>query len=68
MIFSKAFERFVDSCPACVMFRALMERIFAPTKIDALFGPAAEKQYERELLFSTLLDLKVWCSWIHNEW
>ena len=57
MIFGKVFERFVDSCPACVMFRALMEHIFAPAKIDAVFHRAAEKQYERELLFSTLVDL-----------
>jgi Transposase DDE domain len=57
MVFGDVFERFVASCPACVMFRALMEHIFAPAKLDALFHRAAEKQYERELLFSTLVDL-----------
>ena len=57
MIFDKVFERFVASCPACVMFRALMEHVFAPAKLDAVFHRAAEKQYERELLFSTLVDL-----------
>jgi hypothetical protein len=57
MIFGEVFERFVASCPGCVMFRALMDHMFAPAKLDALFHRAAEKQYERELLFSTLVDL-----------
>jgi hypothetical protein len=57
MFFDKVFERFVASCPACVMFRALMENVFAPAKLDGVFHHAAEKQYERELLFSTLVDL-----------
>jgi hypothetical protein len=39
------------------MHRALMENIFAPAKVDALFRQVAESQYERELLFSTLVDL-----------
>ena len=57
MIFGEVFERFVASCPACVMYRALMEYMFAPAKIDGVFQRAAEKQYQRELLFSTLVDL-----------
>ena len=57
MVFDKVFERFVTACPACVMFRALMEHIFAPAKLDALFHQAAKKQYARELLFSTLVEL-----------
>ena len=57
MIFGEVFERFVASCPACVMYRALMEYMFAPAKIDGVFQRAAEKQYQRELFFSTLVDL-----------
>lgn len=57
MVFGDVFERFVASCPACVMFRCLMEHVFAPAKLDAVFHQAADKQYERELLFSTLVDL-----------
>ena len=57
MIFGEVFELFVASCPACVMYRALMEYMFAPAKIDGVFQRAAEKQYQRELLFSTLVDL-----------
>jgi len=57
MIFGEVFELFVASCPACVMYRALMEYMFAPAKIDGVFHRAAVKQYQRELLFSTLVDL-----------
>jgi hypothetical protein len=41
----------------CVMQRAVMENVFAPAKLDAIFHSAAVAQYERELLFSTLVDL-----------
>jgi len=57
MVFSELFERFVESCPACVMQRALMENVFSPAKLDAVFHRAARAQYERELLFSTVVDL-----------
>jgi|WetSurMetagenome_2_1015567.scaffolds.fasta_scaffold159972_1 IS4 transposase len=57
MVMAVIFERFVTSAPACVMHRALMENIFAPAKLDALFQKTAKVQYERELLFSTLVDV-----------
>src|SRR5579872_4127143 len=57
MVFSDLFQRYVQESPACVMHRALMENIFSPAKVDAVFHQAAEAQYERELLFSTLVDL-----------
>jgi hypothetical protein len=57
MLFGAVFEQFVRESPACVMHRALMENVFAPVALDALFRRAAVDQYERELLFSTLVDL-----------
>jgi len=57
MVFGELFERFVEQSPAAVMHRATMERVFAPAKLDAVFHQAAKAQYERELLFSTLVDL-----------
>jgi hypothetical protein len=57
MVFGELFERFVESCPACVMHRALMENVFSPAKVDAVFHRSAKAQYERELLFSTLVEL-----------
>jgi len=57
MVFSKMFEQFVQSAPICVMHRALLENVFAPAKLDAVFDRTAVKQYTRELLFSTLVEL-----------
>ena len=57
MVFNGLFQRFVEASPACVMHRALMENIFAPEKLNAVFQLAAKIQYERELLFSTVVEL-----------
>lgn len=54
---SAVFERFVESTPLTVMVRAIMERIFAPERLDQLFEATAERQYQRELLFSTVVGL-----------
>lgn len=47
------FEQFVAASPLSVMVRALMERIFAAEKLNALFEETADKQYTQELLFSS---------------
>jgi hypothetical protein len=57
MVLGEIFERFVKESPLCVMQRAVMENVFAPAKLDALFHSVAVAQYERELLFSTLVDV-----------
>src|SRR3989442_440336 len=57
MVLGEIFERFVEHSPVCVMQRAVMENVFAPVKLDAVFHTVAVAQYERELLFSTLVDL-----------
>ncbi len=57
MLFGAVFEQFIRSSPACVMHRAVMENVLAPAELDALFRRTAVDQYERELLFSTLVDL-----------
>lgn len=51
------FERFVQHSPVSVMVRGLMERVFAPQQLDALFEATAQVQYTRELLFSSLVDM-----------
>ena len=56
-MFSAIFEQFVETSPLSVMVRAIMERIFLPEKLDELFEQTAEKQYTRELLFSTVVEL-----------
>lgn len=51
------FEQFVKASPLTVMVRVIMERIFAPDKLNELFKRTAQKQYTRELLFSAVVDL-----------
>jgi IS4 transposase len=52
---SAIFEQFVEASPISVMVRAIMERIFSADKLDELFEDSAEKQYTRELLFSSVV-------------
>ena len=51
------FEQFVEASPVSVMVRATMERIFSDENLNELFEKAAEKQYTRELLFSSVVGL-----------
>jgi len=57
MVLSKTFERFAKGSPVAVMARALMERALEPNALNAVFLEQAERQYERELLFSSVVDL-----------
>ena len=51
------FERFVKQSPVSVMVRALMERVFNKEQLDSIFENHATRQYTRELLFSSIVDL-----------
>ena len=53
----KEFDRFLERAPICVAARGLMESALDAGSLDALFRGTAERQYERELLFSTCVDL-----------
>ena len=53
----QAFDAFVQQRPICVMARAVLERLFQPERLDALFERTAEKQYKRTLLFSSVIEL-----------
>ncbi len=53
----KRFEAFVEKSPVSVMVRGVLERVFEPNRLDALFEKTAEKGYTRDLLFSTLVRL-----------
>ena len=57
MLLGKIFDRFVAQTPICVAARALLEAALNPTSLDVLFERTAVRQYERELLFSTCVDL-----------
>jgi IS4 transposase len=57
MVLGDIFERFAEQSPVSVMARAALEHALSPRAIDALFEQAAERQYTRTLLFSTVVDL-----------
>ena len=53
----KIFERFVDKAPVAVMVRGILERILGPEALNSLYDRVAERQYTRELLFSSVFQL-----------
>jgi len=50
-------DKFIRRSPVTVMMRAVMENVLAPGVIDEVFERVAERQYVRELLFSSVVDL-----------
>jgi hypothetical protein len=57
MLLGKIFDRFVEQAPICVAARAVLEAALNPQALDGLFARTAQRQYQRELLFSTCVDL-----------
>ena len=57
MYLEAVFDRFTQKSPVTVMTRALMENALAPEVLDGIFAEHAERQYRRELLFSSVVDL-----------
>ena len=51
------FERFVDKSPISVMVRAALERVLGADRLDLWYERTAQKQYTRDLLFSSVYDL-----------
>jgi len=56
-MFPAAFLPFIEQRPVGVMARAIVERFFAPEHLDTLFRQTAVEQYERHLLFSSVVEL-----------
>src|SRR4051812_6139325 len=52
-----AFVPFVEKRPIGVMARATVERFFAPEHLDTMFRQTATQQYERSVLFSSVVEL-----------
>ena len=57
MAFSAILERFIEMSPIPVMVRALLERVLTSEKLALCFERVTEKQYTRELLFSSIFEL-----------
>jgi hypothetical protein len=56
---SKKIEAFAQKAPAAVLFRAILQRDLDPKRMDKLFNDTAELQYEKTLLFSTVMMLMI---------
>lgn len=54
---SELIERFAKESPTSVMMRGLLEHVFRPKRLDQIFETHAKVQYQRELLFSSLVNL-----------
>ena len=57
MILDEVFENFVAESPLVVMFRVLLEQSLSAQEVDQLFVETAQKQYQKELLFSSVVSL-----------
>src|SRR4051794_21295005 len=57
MRLGEVFERFIQQAPISVMFRTLLEHTLDPAELDRLFEENATRQYTREVLFSSIVEL-----------
>src|SRR5512143_3226733 len=57
VVHSDVFERFTQGDTIPVMAQAAMENALSPRIIDQLFDDGAERQYTRELLFSSIVEM-----------
>lgn len=57
MELSAILQRFIEKSPIPVMVRALLERILNTDRLDACFARVANRQYTRDLLFSSVFEL-----------
>ena len=51
------FQAFIGRSPICVMAQAVLENLFRPERLDELFERTAQRQYQRTLLFSSVVEL-----------
>ena len=57
MTFEAVIARFEEQSPLTVMARLTVQRVLDPAWLDALFETERQRQYTRELLFSSVIDL-----------
>ncbi len=53
----EVFDRFVEKSPISVIVRGTLERVLGADRLDLWYERTAQKQYTRNLLFSTVYDL-----------
>ena len=56
-MFDSVFNRFIEKSPIPVMLNSVLERTLSTQKINQYFEKATDKQYTRNLLFSSIFEL-----------
>ena len=57
MLLDEVFERFIEESPLVVMLRVVLAQSLSAEEVDELFVENAQQQYQKELLFSTVVSL-----------
>src|SRR5262249_13724263 len=57
MLLKTVYERFVNESPISVLAHGLLQRALAGDQLERLFEETAERQYTKNLLFSTTVDV-----------
>ncbi len=57
MVLHGVFQRLAENAPIPLMARVVLERIFKPTRLDEWFERTTQRQYTRELLFSSVFEV-----------
>ena len=57
MALETVLERFTEKSPLTVMTRLLLQQVLSREWLEEVFEQHRDKQYTRELLFSTVVDL-----------
>lgn len=57
MLFNVVMDRFVEKSAVSVMFRGTLENVVTAKLLDEIFVNTAKRQLEKELLFSSVVDL-----------
>jgi IS4 transposase len=56
-LFDDILQKFINASPVTVMVRGLLEHLLSADKLDQFFENHSKKQYTRDLLFSTVVQL-----------
>lgn len=57
MLLKQLVQPYVEQRPYCVLVRAALERMLSPSRLNQVFREHAVQQYERELMFSSLVEV-----------
>jgi IS4 transposase len=57
MALDAVLQRFIEACPVAVMARLTLGRAISAEWVDEVFDQHRERQYTREVLFSTVVDV-----------